>query len=92
MTTTAEWPKGRPFPEGEDWDHEGEGMPGVVSAANAIQVWAALQNKPTTVRQAALSFNLDDAQVRQAVEFHNWMYLSGPDDDPTKQIIEHEGE
>ena len=33
-----------------------------------------------------------DEMVRQAVEWHPWMLLSGPADDATKQTIEHDGE
>lgn len=45
-----------------------------------------------SVRHVGEVFNLDDAQVRQAVEAHYWMYLDGPDDDPHQQFIEHDGE
>lgn len=58
----------------------------------AIQIWSAMQPRKTTVREAADAFHVEDAVIRAAVEDHYWMFLTGPDDDPTKQIIEHEGE
>ena len=59
----------------------------------ALSVWAWMQpgSKPT-VRAASQAFNVTDQTIREAVEEHYWMFLSGPDDDPTKQIIEHDGE
>lgn len=97
-------PAERKFPRGEafaddaehhGWDQE-TGMPTVAHASDALQVWAILQNRGgsggVTVREAGDAFNLDDDQVRELVNGHPWMYLSGPDDDATKQIIEHDGE
>lgn len=75
----------------DEWDTN-TGRPGISLVANAIQFWAIQQKKPPTVREAALTFNCDDQMIRQAVEFHYWMFVTGPDDDPSKQIIEHEGE
>jgi hypothetical protein len=88
------WHNGAEFPEGEasdEWDHE-TGLPGVALIGNAIQVWAMMNEGAQTVRATAEAFNINDAQVRQAVATHYWMFLEGPDDDPTKQIIQHEGE
>lgn len=67
------------------------GKPGIMLVANAIQFWA-VQNYRSTVREAATAFRMTDADVRRAVRAHYWMFLEGPDDDPTKQFIEHEGE
>ncbi len=76
----------------DDWSVE-EGIPDIASVANAIQVWLMFQPELRhSVRQVGEVFNLDDAQVRQAVEAHYWMYLDGPDDDPNQQFIEHDGE
>jgi len=80
---------GAVFPD--EWDQD-EGIPDVNSVAIAIQVWSMFQTETCTVRQAAIAFNVDDAQIRQAVEAHYWMFIDGPDDDPTKQTIELEGE
>lgn len=78
------------FPD--EWDVEA-GIPDIASVANAIQVWSMF-NPPYrhSVRHVGEVFNLDDAQVRQAVAAHYWMYLDGPDDDPHQQFIEHDGE
>lgn len=60
--------------------------------AGAVQVWSLLQPGPTTVREAASTFNVTIGTVRAAVGGHHWMFLAGPSDDPAKQTIEHEGE
>lgn len=77
------------------WDSD-EGKPGIMLAANAIQFWSvrhyeARTQRHPTVRETALAFKMTDADVRQAVEAHPFMFLSGPDD-PTEQRIEHDGE
>lgn len=61
--------------------------------AEAISVWAWMQqNGPQTVAAAALTFNTTPQHVREAIEIHPWAFLSGPSDDPLKQVIEHDGE
>lgn len=88
------WHNGAEFPGGEyadEWHHD-SGLPGVELIGNAIQVWCAMNEGEQTVRAAAEAFNITDAQVRQAVTEHYWMYLDGPDDDPAKQTIQHDGE
>lgn len=88
------WHGGAAFPSGaeaDEWHHE-TGLPGEALISNAIQVWATMNEGQQTVRAAAEAFNITDAQVRQAVEAHYWMYLDGPNDDPTKQVIQHDGE
>jgi hypothetical protein len=67
--------------------HEGQ-------LAEAISVWAWMQSspKPQTVAAAALTFNTTPALVRRVIAIHPWAFLTGPDDDPTKQRIEHDGE
>lgn len=62
------------------------GQPGVGLFANALSVWAWAQNRKITVNDAALAFNVAPALIRQAVEYHYWMFLG------TGGIIEHEGE
>jgi len=76
-----------------EWDQD-EGIPDVMSIAVAIQVWTMLNPGANrhSVRKVGEVFNLDDAQVRQAIRAHYWMYLDGPDDDPHQQFIEHDGE
>jgi hypothetical protein len=92
---TTSYARGKKFAddlEHDGWDHE-TGMPTLSMVANAIQVWAMFQYPlKVTVRACGLAFNLDDAQVREAVEYHNYMYLDGPDDLPAEQTIEHDGE
>lgn len=69
------------------------GKPGISYVANAIQFWAGQQQEhEASIRNAAIAFRCDDAVIRAAVESHYWMYVTGPDDDPNKQIICHEGE
>ena len=103
MTTTqddltpekSKWPRGVKFADDEIyhvWDQD-NGVPTLGTVAQAIQIWSVFQNRPNvTVREAGEAFNLDDAQVREAVIYHPWMYLAGPDDDATQQHIEHDGE
>lgn len=92
---TSTYPRGLKFADDtiyDDWDPD-NGIPTLNNVARAIQVWSVFQNRSAvTVREAGDAFNLDDEQVREAVEAHHWMYLSGPADDPTKQTIEHDGE
>ena len=60
----------------------------------ALSVWAwmrASNGRSTSVRFAAEEFNVTDQTVLAAVDAHPWMLLSGPGDDPTKQLIEHDG-
>lgn len=89
------FPRGEKFAddaEHDGWDQE-RGMPTLHCAANALQVWAVFQSRENvSVRDAALAFNLDDAQVCELVDAHSWMYITGPHDDPTRQFIEHDGE
>lgn len=75
------------------WDHE-TGHPTVVHFGAAVQVWSVAQDRPTTVGEAALAFNVTPELVRQAVEDGStWMFLGGPDDAPlTERTIEHDGE
>ncbi len=79
----------------ESWNHETDGKIGVSLFGNAVQVWAILNSnngKPTTVSEAASAFSVDPLMIIEAVKYHYWMFISGPDDDFTKMKIEHEGE
>lgn len=64
--------------------------------ANAVSIWAFMQQKETgvTVAEVALAFNTTPELVRQAIEDHYWMSLDCEpgETDPTKQAIWHEGE
>lgn len=57
----------------------------------ALVTWAAMQDETKTVREAATDFNTTDAVIREAIEVAMWIYIDGPDDDPTKQRIELDG-
>lgn len=61
------------------------GMPTEQLFASALQVWAIAQENDPTVADAALAFNVTPFLIRQAIEAHAFMYLSG-------ETIEHEGE
>lgn len=67
------------------WNLEGSGNPSVSLFSSALQVWAACQEESVTVDAAALAFNVRPELIRQAIDHHPWMYLSG-------DVIEHEGE
>jgi hypothetical protein len=60
----------------------------------AIQVWTWMQqgDQPSTVAATAKAFNTTPEIVRKCVREAAWMLLTGPDDDPTKQHIEHDGD
>ena len=69
----------------EDWDTD-ETIPTVSLFAKALQVWSVCQNRvDVTVNEAALAFNTTPAVIKEAVEWHPWMFLAG-------DVIEHEGE
>lgn len=67
------------------------GLPAIDVVANAIQFWATRRDN-ATVADAAAAFNADPRMVIAAVDWHYAMFLSGPRDDYSKLIIEHEGE
>lgn len=75
---------------------EGSDEPGIsidqLGAAIAYWSWMQDGNDAQTVATAALMFNTTPDIVRRALEVYPWTLCSGPDDDPTKQIIEHDGE
>lgn len=74
------------------WDHD-TGAPGLHLFAGAVQVWSVMQDRPTSVAEAAMTFNVEPCRIVEAVEDgHYWMYLSGPRDDFARLMIEHEGE
>lgn len=83
--------------EFEDGYDTNEGKPGIGLVASAIQFWSGQnydseRKRCPSIRETAQVFRMTDADVRAAIAWHPWMFLSGPDDDPTKQFIEHEGE
>lgn len=73
------------------WDHNTR-APGIFTFGNAIQVWAIMQNRPTSIADAARAFNCPPERIEDAVESHDWMFLEGPEDDYEKLMIQHEGE
>lgn len=78
--------------EDESWNLETGGHPGIALVANAIGVWCSFQERPTSVAETARVFNIDPSRIIEAVEFHAWMFLAGPEDDLTRRIIKLEGE
>ena len=56
----------------------------------AISVWTWMQpgDEAPTVAATAASFNTTPEIVRECVRASEWMFLDGPDADPTKQHIE----
>jgi len=67
------------------WNIEGSGLCSASLFGKAVQVWAVAQDRPVTVNEAALAFNVRPEIIQQAVEEHPWMYLNG-------EHIEHDGE
>ena len=86
-----------------DWDQWSEddarwdtdtGAPGKLMLWRAIQVWSLMQNRPTSIADAAAAFNCDGLRIIEAIDGLQsyYMYLSGPRDDWKLLLIEHDGE
>lgn len=91
MTKEDDWKEtGKWGSEGEFWDQD-TGAPSVSHFGNALQVWSVCQGKPTSVADAAKAFNVPTARIYEAAKDHGWMFVTNGDD-PTRDIIEHEGE
>ena len=58
----------------------------------ALGVYVNCRPEQVTVRSAADAFHVTDAVIVKAAQEHYWLFVSGPSDDPTKQIIEMDGE
>ena len=59
----------------------------------ALVTWAAMNyGKKQTIAEAAEAFNTTADVIREAIGCAMWITYSGPDDDPTKQPIELDGE
>ena len=59
----------------------------------ALVTWVAMQDRsPVTVAEAALAFNTTPEIIREAVEEAMWIGVEGPDDDPSKQRLELDGD
>ena len=78
--------------EDDEWDQE-TGAPSIGLFGRALQCWSVCQARErVTVAEAAAAFNVEPRLIIEAAEDHYWMFLTGPRDDYTKLIIEHEGE
>lgn len=84
------------YERGDFIDDDSEETAGIPwdNFVTALQVWSWMRpgDKQATVREAADQFGTTDDVIRMAVKQHHWMFLDGPDDEPTKQFIDHEGE
>ncbi len=61
----------------------------------ALVVWTCMVAEAqdrVTVADAALAFNTTPEIIREAVDDAMWIGWHGPNDDPTKQILETDGE
>jgi hypothetical protein len=83
------------FGAGEaDDDHEHNwcwetGKPGIAMFAGALQVWSVMQEVRMALVDAAAAFNVPTAMIREAVEWHTWMFVETIDG---VDYIGHEGE
>jgi hypothetical protein len=75
----------------ETWDQE-TGAPTITHFGNALQVWSHCQQRPTSVAEASLVFNVDPLRIVEAAEAHSYLFLNGPRDDYTRLMIEHDGD
>ena len=89
------WKTSGKWSDDDDWDYE-TGAPKISHFSNAVQVWSILQERPTTIADAALAFNVPTERIYEAVEEHYWMFVGGDGEDasknPVTDTIEHEGE
>lgn len=74
----------------EAWD-QNSGMPGISLFANALQVWSMMQDHNTSLTEAATVFNVSVERIREAVEYHYWMFVDHLVN-TGEEIIGHEGE
>lgn len=76
------------------WSDEGweSGAPSLEMMTTALQVWSFLQQRPTSVAEAARVFNIEARRIVEAVNDNYWMFLRGPANDFAQLMIEHEGE
>lgn len=59
----------------------------------ALVIWTAMQNRyPVFVAEAAMAFNTEPAIICEAIDGAMWIDWNGPKDDPTRQLIELDGE
>lgn len=85
MADKQRW-QDEPFGDDEEgWNLDNSGNIGVMTFANAVQVWSMFQDRPQTIEDAAKAFNCSSTKIAAAVKAHPWMFLNG-------DTIEHEGE
>lgn len=58
----------------------------------ALVLWRAMQADDKSVADAAKAFNTTPAVIREAIDEAMWIGWHGPYDEPTKQMIEVDGE
>lgn len=85
-TTWDDW-----APESEDWNTD-TGAPNFYKFQGLVQAWSLFQVGETSVAEAALALNVPASRIVEAASDHPYMYLTGPHDDYTRLIIEHDGE
>lgn len=73
----------------DDGDDAGVFIDGL---GRALVTWSAMQDRTMTVADAAITFNTTPEIIREAIENTMWIGVYGPDDDPTKQKLELDGE
>lgn len=73
------------------WDVD-TGAPAIGLLGSALRVWVLLQDRPTSVAEAARVFNLEPTRIVEAVELQPHLCLAGPRDDVARLIIEPRGD
>lgn len=74
---------------GEDADDAGVF---INDLGRAMVIYTAMQDATVTVASAAAVFNTTPEVIREAIEDASWIGWHGPDDDPSKQVVETDGE
>lgn len=57
----------------------------------ALVTWAAMQDRTVTVAEASRVFNTTTEVITEAISEASWIYITGPEDQPQKQMIELDG-
>jgi len=60
--------------------------------AVGIYVYTNEGDRPVTVADIAAAFNTTPELAREAVEDHPWLFVHVDSDDPSRQVVESDGE
>jgi hypothetical protein len=73
-------------------DDDAECGLGLGDLTRALVAWAAMQNRTPVVAEAAAAFNTTPEVIREAIDNGPWILWVGPEGEPTRQVIQLDGE